>query len=65
MLLVARRDRTEVLELVEEVLDEVPIAVKEGTEGGRVHPLWHWSDVCPGTLGVHLAYRAILLRSTA
>ena len=38
VLLVAGCDGSEVLELVEEALDEVPGSVQEGAEGGFVAP---------------------------
>ena len=43
VLLVPGGDGAEVLELVEEALDEVPVAVQEGAEGGGVHACAAWA----------------------
>ena len=48
MLFVAGGDGSEVLELVEEALDEVPVAIQEGAEGGLVDPAGERLDVGPG-----------------
>ena len=53
VLFVARGDGSEVLELVEEALDVVPVSVQEGAESGNIHAVWHGPDVGPGTSGVH------------
>ena len=53
MFFVARCDGSEVLELVEEALDEVPVAIQEGAEGWLVHPARDWLHVGPGSLGRH------------
>ena len=45
VLLVAGRDGSEVLELVEEALDAVPRSVQEGAEGGFVEPAGQRLDV--------------------
>src|SRR6185437_10806900 len=45
----ARGDGSEMLDLAEEPLDEVSIAVEEGTEGRNVDASRHGFDVRPGT----------------
>ena len=42
-------DSPEVLELVEEALDQVAVAVKPSAEDWNVYPVRHWLDVGPGT----------------
>ena len=51
--LVSGGDGSVVLELVEEALDLVPVAIQEGTECRRVAPVRHRFDVRPGALGGH------------
>ena len=41
-------DGSEMLELIEEALDEVAVAVKEWAEGRDVLAVWHRLDVGPG-----------------
>src|SRR5215212_8687590 len=48
VLLEASGDGSEVLELVEEALDEVAVAVQEWAEGRNVDAPWHRFDVGPG-----------------
>jgi hypothetical protein len=50
MLLEARGYGSEMLNLVEEALDQVAIAVKEWAERWDVDPVRHRLDVGPGTL---------------
>ena len=52
MLFVSRGDGTEVFELVEETLDQLPEAIKVGTAGGDVDAPRHGFDVGPcATIG--------------
>src|SRR3546814_12466978 len=48
VLFVARRDGAVVLDLAEEALDAVAVAVEEGAEGGSGPALGHRLDVGPG-----------------
>ena len=65
VLLVAGRDGSEVLELVEKALDEVVVAGQEGAEGGLVGPARQRLDVRPSPPAMWRAWRKVrqLLRS--
>ena len=51
--LVARGDGMVMLELVEEALDEVPVAIQEPAECWRIAPVIQWPDIGPGSLRRH------------
>ena len=53
VLLIAGCDGSEVLELVEEALDEVSVAIQEGAEGWNVHTSRHGPDVGPSAPSRH------------
>ena len=60
MLVVAGGDGAEVLELVEEALDEVAVAVEEGAEGGHVVRLGIGLTLAQAPRAARLARRASL-----
>ena len=51
------------LELVEEALDDAPVAIQEAAEGGRIDPTRHRFDVRPSTTGHHRLAQGIAVVS--
>ena len=58
---VSPADVPEVLELVEEALDQISVAIEPWAEDRHVDPVWHGLDVGPGAPVGHLLAQAIAI----
>ncbi len=63
MLFIARGDRPEVFEFVEEVLDQVAVSIDEGAEGRRRFAVGHRLDISPRAACRHSVPCQMLARS--